>query len=73
MKTAKLQVAKSPAEKGNLDAAIEPYRSDNAKLVKENNELHQKLIRTKEELDHSTKGNVTSHCVIIITVIAKNF
>ncbi len=57
MKTAKLQVAKTPAEKGNLDAAIEPYRSDNAKLVKENNDLHQQLIRTKEELDHSTKGN----------------
>lgn len=27
---------------------VEPYRNDNARLVKENNELHQQLIRAKE-------------------------
>lgn len=27
---------------------VEPYRNDNARLVKENNELHQKIIRLKE-------------------------
>ena len=54
---AKLQSVKSPGDKGNLDAAIEPYRSDNAKLVKENNELHQQLIKAKEDLEVSSKGN----------------
>ena len=57
LKTAKLQSVKSPGDKGNLDAAIEPYRSDNAKLVKENNELHQQLIKAKEDLEVSSKGN----------------
>jgi len=28
---------------------IEPYRADNAKLVKQNNELHLKLMKSKEE------------------------
>lgn len=27
---------------------VEPYRNDNARLVKENNELHQQVIRLKE-------------------------
>ena len=33
----------------------ETYRSDNAKLVKENNELHLELIRQKEESDNKLK------------------
>ena len=60
LKAAKLQSIKSPAEKGNLDATIEPYRSDNAKLVKENNELHQQLIKSKEDLEVSSKGKTDS-------------
>ena len=42
----------------NFEAQIEPYKSDNAKLVKENNELHQQYIRTKEELDATSKGKL---------------
>ena len=30
---------------------MEPYRNDNARLVKENNELHQQIIRLKENSD----------------------
>ncbi|KAK2182665.1 hypothetical protein NP493_341g00002 [Ridgeia piscesae] len=37
------------------DIAIESYRSDNGKLVKENNELHQKLIRQKDEFELTIK------------------
>ena len=33
---------------GVWEKQVEPYRNDNARLVKENNELHQQLIRLKE-------------------------
>ena len=33
----------------------EAYRSDNAKLVRENNELHLQLIRLKEDSDTTAK------------------
>ncbi|XP_077983787.1 centrosomal protein of 135 kDa-like [Glandiceps talaboti] len=55
LKNAKLQAGKSIEEKGNWEAAVEPYRSDNAKLVKENNEIHLQLIKTKEEADSAIK------------------
>ncbi len=61
LRSTKLQSVKSPAEKGNLEAAVEPYRSDNAKLVKENNELHQQLIKVQEELEVSSKGKIRSY------------
>ena len=48
------------ADGTNFDAQIEPYKSDNAKLVKENNELHQQLIKTQEELDATSKGESQS-------------
>ena len=41
---------------GSFEAQVEPYKSDNAKLVKENNDLHQQMIRLKEELDITSKG-----------------
>ena len=41
---------------GGVAEAVEPYRSDNAKLVKENNELHQQLIRQREQHDATLKG-----------------
>ena len=59
-RTAKYMLCKFPlaatSEGTSFEAQIEPYKSDNAKLVKENNELHQQLIRTKEELDATSKG-----------------
>ena len=34
---------------------MEPYRNDNARLVKENNELHQQIIRLKENSEHRVR------------------
>ena len=34
---------------------VEPYRNDNARLVKENNELHQQIIRLKENLEQRVR------------------
>ncbi len=53
-----VQGSKTAQEKSGVEAHIEPYKSDNAKLVKENNDLHQQLIRTKEDLDASVKGGM---------------
>eukprot|EP00041_Stephanoeca_diplocostata_P015961 m.309942 g.309942 ORF g.309942 m.309942 type:complete len:1111 (-) comp20206_c0_seq2:458-3790(-) len=39
----------------NVEAAIEPYRVDNAKLVKEVNQLHLELIRRKDAMDSNVK------------------
>ena len=47
---------KRKEDSGTSDIAIESYRSDNGKLVKENNELHQKLIRQKDEFELTLKG-----------------
>lgn len=46
-------------EENNIGASgktdlSEPYRNDNARLVTENNELHQLLIKHKEEIDRLT-------------------
>jgi centrosomal protein CEP135 len=38
------------------DAQIDAYKSDNARLIRENNELHQQLLHNKEELEFSIKG-----------------
>jgi centrosomal protein CEP135 len=49
------------------DAQIDAYKSDNARLIRENNELHQQLIHSREELEFSIKGlvfvlNLRSNC-----------
>lgn len=38
----------------NLEAAA--YRADNAKLIKENNQLHLDLIKLKDDFDQQLKG-----------------
>ena len=50
-----LQAGKTVKEKGNWEEQIEPYRSENAKLVRENNDLHLQVIRLKDELDATSK------------------
>ncbi|XP_006816961.1 centrosomal protein of 135 kDa [Saccoglossus kowalevskii] len=60
LKNAKLQASKSVEQTGDWEVAVEPYRSDNAKLVKENNELHLQLIKTKEEAESSIKDLKTT-------------
>ena len=54
LKNAKQQLSHrhiSDSTSGGRQDSNDTYRSDNAKLVKENNELHLELIRKKEELD----------------------
>ena len=49
LKKTKLQLNKGKNDKVSIDAHIEPYKSDNAKLVKENNDLHHQIIKQREE------------------------
>ena len=44
-------------ERISLDAQIEPFRADNAKLVKENNELHLQLLKLREDFDSQIRGS----------------
>jgi len=37
-------------------SSAHPYKNDNARLVKENNDLHLELIKCREQLDHHMKG-----------------
>ena len=55
LKTVKLQLSKRNKERSTFEDNAEPYRSDNAKLVRENNELHVQLIRTKEDGERAIK------------------
>ena len=56
LKNAKLDLGKQTTENKDIDSAVEPYKSDNAKLIKENNELHKQAIKTKEENDALIRG-----------------
>ena len=56
LKNAKLDLGKQTTENKDIDSAVEPYKSDNAKLIKENNELHKQAIKTKEENDAIIRG-----------------
>ena len=64
LKNAKLALGQQTTETKDLDSAIEPYKSDNAKLVRENNDLHKQLIKHKEESDalHRGKHFVCQFC-----------
>lgn len=41
-----------------MDALAEPYKAENARIVRENNDLHQQLLRLKEEKDRETRGKL---------------
>ena len=61
------------------DAQIDAYKSDNARLIRESNELHQQLIHVKEDSEFTIKGKnridfvqhffVGSICVIICKIL----
>ncbi|XP_028406798.1 centrosomal protein of 135 kDa-like isoform X2 [Dendronephthya gigantea] len=55
LKNVKLQLSKRDKERTTFEDNAEPYKSDNAKLVRENNDLHVQLIRAKEEGEHAIK------------------
>lgn len=56
LRNAKLSAGKTEKESRNFDALLEPYRAENARVVRENNELHQELLRLKEEKDRVSRG-----------------
>ena len=43
-------------ECSNLELGAGPYKLDNARLVKECNELHLKLLQQEEDADKTQKG-----------------
>uniref|UniRef100_A0A3Q4G5D4 Centrosomal protein 135 n=1 Tax=Neolamprologus brichardi TaxID=32507 RepID=A0A3Q4G5D4_NEOBR len=49
LRNAKLSAGKSEKENRNVDSLLEPYRTENARLVRENNELHLELLKSKDE------------------------
>ena len=56
LRNAKLSAGKTEKEGRNFDALLEPYKTDNARVVKENNELHLALLRLKEDKDRVFRG-----------------
>ncbi|XP_071371659.1 centrosomal protein of 135 kDa [Centroberyx affinis] len=55
LRNAKLSAGKTEKESRNLDALLEPYRTENARLVRENNELHLELLKMREEKDRISR------------------
>uniref|UniRef100_A0A8C0EV33 Centrosomal protein 135 n=1 Tax=Bubo bubo TaxID=30461 RepID=A0A8C0EV33_BUBBB len=55
LRSAKLSAGKSEKECSNYDAILEPYKTENAKLTRENNELHLEILKLKEQSDHHVK------------------
>ncbi|XP_075052089.1 centrosomal protein of 135 kDa isoform X2 [Mixophyes fleayi] len=55
LRNAKLSAGKSKKESKNFDDVIEPYKAENARVVKENNELHLELLKIREESDRYIK------------------
>lgn len=58
LRSAKLSAGKIEKECSNYDAIIEPYKTENAKLTRENNELHLEILKLKEQSDRHIKGNI---------------
>ncbi|XP_076873237.1 centrosomal protein of 135 kDa isoform X3 [Brachyhypopomus gauderio] len=55
LRNAKLSAGKTEKESRNLDALLEPYKTENARLVRENNELHLGLLKLREEKDRTSR------------------
>uniref|UniRef100_A0A3Q3EZ06 Centrosomal protein 135 n=1 Tax=Kryptolebias marmoratus TaxID=37003 RepID=A0A3Q3EZ06_KRYMA len=55
LRNAKLSAGKTEKESRNVDALLEPHRTENARMVRENNELHLELLRLREEKDRVTR------------------
>ncbi|KAK7467862.1 hypothetical protein BaRGS_00036899 [Batillaria attramentaria] len=51
LKNAKQQLGQKQTESLDMESATAPYKSDNARLIKENNELHIQLVKQKEDMD----------------------
>ncbi|XP_063057428.1 centrosomal protein of 135 kDa isoform X2 [Engraulis encrasicolus] len=55
LRNAKLSAGKTEKESRNLDALLEPYKTENARLVRENNELHLGLLKLREDKERLSR------------------
>ncbi|XP_062991870.1 centrosomal protein of 135 kDa [Elgaria multicarinata webbii] len=55
LRSAKLSAGKIEKEYSNYDVVLEPYREENARLTRENNELHLEVLKLKEQLEQRVK------------------
>ncbi|XP_077158127.1 centrosomal protein of 135 kDa isoform X4 [Paroedura picta] len=55
LRSTKLSAGKIEKEFSNFDAILEPYREENARLTRENNELHLEILKLKEQSEHQIK------------------
>ncbi|XP_076993041.1 centrosomal protein of 135 kDa isoform X2 [Tamandua tetradactyla] len=55
LRKSKLSAVKAEKESANFDFILEPYKLENAKLSRENNELYLELMRLKEQSDQHIK------------------
>ena len=65
LKKSKLESTRLPSDNGKVDGRVDAYKSDNARLVKENNQLHQNLIRRNEDLNTVSAGWLSSYTILI--------
>ncbi|XP_054543906.1 centrosomal protein of 135 kDa [Talpa occidentalis] len=55
LRKSKLSAVKAEKESANFDFVLEPYKLENAKLSKENNELYLELMKLKEQSGQQIK------------------
>ncbi|KAM7156794.1 centrosomal protein of 135 kDa isoform 2-T2 [Molossus nigricans] len=56
LRKSKLSAGKAEKESANFDFVLEPYKLENAKLSKENNELYLELMKLREQSAQHLKG-----------------
>lgn len=54
-----------------MDALVEPYRVENARIIRDNNDLHQQLLRLKEENDRVNRGGQSKIHTWLLTLSIK--
>jgi centrosomal protein CEP135 len=55
LRQSKLKLSKRQDLEGAWEINVEPYKNENARLVRENNDLHQELLTTREQLDNKLR------------------
>uniref|UniRef100_A0A8C4PS75 Centrosomal protein 135 n=1 Tax=Equus asinus asinus TaxID=83772 RepID=A0A8C4PS75_EQUAS len=55
LRKSKLSALKAEKESANFDFILEPYKIENARLIRENNELYLELMKQREQSDQHIK------------------
>lgn len=58
LRKSKLSALKAEKESANFDFILEPYKLENARLIRENNELYLELMKQREQSDQHIKGEI---------------